>query len=87
MLPKQAIIPTTMNGAGNDGMPGATSCRRRHTPRPTKPPMNMPGPKIPPDPPDPIESEVARIFTNGNASTTHRAISGKPFSIPRCNQP
>ena len=31
----------------------------------------MPGPKIPPDPPEPMESDVARILANGSTRITH----------------
>ena len=56
MLPKQAIIATTTNGAGECGTAGRPS-HRRQTAAPRKPPMTMPGPKMPPDPPEPIESD------------------------------
>ena len=42
--------------------------------RAEKPPMTIPGPKIPPDPPDPMDSPVARIRAKGTISTIHNGI-------------
>jgi hypothetical protein len=81
-LPKQAIMPTTMKEAGTPGMPGATVCTSRQRPSPRKPPMTMPGPKMPPEPPDPIDSEVVRIFTSGRASTTQMALAARARRCP-----
>ena len=47
------------------GSPARTGSSSRQMPAPSMPPMNIPGPKMPPEPPEPIESEVARIFANG----------------------
>ena len=66
-LPKSAIIATITNGEGSTGTPGAIGSRSRQIPAPSSPPMTMPGPKTPPEPPEPIDSEVARIFANGSA--------------------
>jgi hypothetical protein len=86
MLPKQATIPTIMKGAGLSGTDGATGCRRCHIPAPTKAPITMPGPKMPPEPPDPTDNEVARIFTNGRASTTHTGTADG-LVMTFCTQP
>jgi len=69
MLPKQAIMPTITKVAGSWGMPGAKGSSRRQTPAPRNPPMTRPGPKIPPEPPEPMDSPVARIRANGSRST------------------
>jgi hypothetical protein len=68
-LPKQAIMPTTTNGAGEWATAGR-SCASRQTAAPRKPPMTIPGPKIRPDPPDPMDSDVATIFANGSTRIT-----------------
>ena len=36
-----------------------------------KAPMTMPGPKMPPDPPEPMDSPVARIRAKGRIRTIH----------------
>jgi hypothetical protein len=86
MLPKQAIIPTTTNGAGVLGTPGR-SASSRHAPAPRKPPITMPGPKMPPEPPEPIDSEVARILANGRSSTIHSGIVRSRGPIAACTHP
>ena len=48
--------------------------KSRHTDAPRKAPITMPGPKIPPDPPEPMESPVARIRANGTIRTIHSGI-------------
>ena len=65
VLPKSAIMATMTNGDGSDGTPGATGSRSRQMPAPSSAPMNMPGPKMPPDPPEPMESEVAENLGEG----------------------
>ena len=61
-------------------------------PAPSSPPMTMPGPKMPPEPPEPIDSDVARIFANGRTSTIHSGTASsdcrsrpawtKPYPVP-----
>lgn len=87
MLPKQATIPTTMNGAGLSGNEGAKGWRRCHTPAPTNAPITIPGPKIPPEAPEPTDREVARILTKGRARMTHRARSELGPVIAFCTKP
>ena len=75
-LPKHAIMPTTTNTAGLSGSPGApTRSPSRQIAAPTNAPITMPGPKMPPEPPVPMDSEVATILANGNTSTTHSGIA------------
>ena len=71
ILPKQHIMPTITYGAGLWPMEGTIGSNRRHTAAPMKAPMTMPGPKMPPDPPEPIDSPVARMRANGKMRTTH----------------
>ena len=74
-LPKHAIIATTTKTPGPLGIPGSparsANCQMA---APTKAPMTIPGPKMPPEPPLPIDSDVARIFANGRISTIHSGI-------------
>src|SRR5271155_2024465 len=68
MQPKQVIIPTTTKIPGPSGTPGSpVNSPRRQTAAPTNAPMTIPGPNRPPDPPDPIDSEVATILATGSA--------------------
>ena len=80
-LPNSAIIATITNGAGSAGTAGAIGSRRRQIPAPSRPPMTMPGPKIPPEPPEPIDSDVARIFANGRARIIHSGIAKQALAI------
>ena len=59
-------------------MPGKTGSKRRQTAAPRKAPITMPGPKIPPEPPEPIERPVARIRANGSTRTIHSGIVSNP---------
>ena len=79
IAPNSAIIPTTTNGAGSGPTPAPTGSSSRHTARPVNAPITSPGPKTPPDPPVPIDSDVARIFAKGSAMTM---ISGRLSSRP-----
>ena len=88
VLPKSAIIATMTNGEGSVGTPGAIGSRSRQIPAPSRAPMNIPGPKIPPDPPEPIDSEVARILANGSARMTHKGrLKSVLRSKPAWTQP
>ena len=88
MLPNSAIMATITNGAGSIGTAGATGSRSRHSPAPSRPPMTMPGPKIPPEPPEPIDSDVARILANGRTSNIHSGIASRAWrSRPAWTQP
>ena len=50
--------------------------------------MTMPGPKMPPEPPEPIDSDVARIFANGRISTIHSGIASSVWrSRPAWTKP
>ena len=81
-------MPTITNGAGSAGTPGAIGSRRRQIAAPSRPPMTMPGPKMPPEPPDPIDSDVARILANGSSSTIHSGIARSVWrSRPAWTQP
>ena len=64
----EAVQFLTDQGAGSVGIPGSIGAKRRQNEAPSIPPMTMPGPKIPPDPPELIESDVEIIFTKGRAS-------------------
>ncbi len=85
--PKRAIIPTITNGAAVAGMPGRKPTVSRQKLAPSSPPMTIPGPKMPPLPPEPIDSDVARIFANGITSTTHSGSPSSRWSMPTCTQP
>src|SRR6201997_5128028 len=75
-LPKHAIMPTTTNTPGLSGSHGAcTNSPSRQIAAPVNPPITMPGPKMPPDPPVPIDSDVATIFATGRMSTIHNGIA------------
>ena len=87
IAPKEAIIPTTTNGAGESGTPGAIGASSRQTDAPRNAPIIMPGPKMPPEPPDPIESDVAKILANGSASTIHSGMPSSWDDIASCTQP
>ncbi len=78
-LPNKAIIATITKGAGENGIAGATGSRRRQIPAPSMPPMNIPGPKMPPDPPEPIDSDVARIFANGRIMTIQSGMARRAW--------
>ena len=71
MPPKQHIIPTITYGAGLWPMEGTTGSKSRQTEAPMKAPITMPGPKMPPEPPDPIESPVATMRAKGSTRTIH----------------
>src|SRR4051794_30318978 len=73
-------MPTITNGAGSSGTDGAIGSSSRQIDAPSKPPMTIPGPNTPPDPPEPMDSDVARILANGRASTIH---SGRASSEAR----
>ena len=75
-LPKHAIIPTTTKMPGPSGIPGRwNNSPSRQIAAPTNAPITIPGPKIPPDPPVPIDSDVATILTIGRTSTIHNGIA------------
>ena len=87
-LPNRATMPTITNGAGDAGRSGAIGRSRRQIAAPSRPPTTIPGPNTPPDPPDPMVSEVARIFANGRAMTTHSGMSRSASrSSPACTHP
>ena len=60
----------------------------RQTAAPTNAPITIPGPKIPPDPPVPIDSDVATILAIGRSSTIHSGIVNNPsLVVANCTQP
>jgi len=65
---KKLIIPITTNGAMLGTILGKRCLKIRPTFAPTYAPMNKPGAKTPPLPPDAIENEVASIFRNGRSA-------------------
>jgi hypothetical protein len=81
MLPKRTIMPTITNGAGSAGSPGAIGSSSRQRDAPRRPPITMPGPNTPPEPPEPIVSEVARIFAKGSARTIQTGIASRPSRV------
>ena len=92
MPPNIPIMPMMTKGAGLAGMPGSAAPRRQKE-APSMPPITMPGPKMPPEPPEPIERDVDSIFTNGRASTIHsaRVVVSDPIAswthpYPMCRQ-
>ena len=46
--------------------------------------MTMPGPKIPPDPPEPMDRPVARIRAKGTMSTIHSGMDSRPWWVRHC---
>ena len=74
-LPKHAIMPAITNTAGPPGTAGAPArSANRQMAAPTKAPITMPGPKMPPEPPVPIDSDVARILATGSTNTIHSGM-------------
>ncbi|CNL96347.1 Uncharacterised protein [Mycobacterium tuberculosis] len=88
-LPKHAIIATTTKMPGSWGTPGSSvSSPSRQIAAPTKAPITIPGPNSPPDPPVPIDSDVARILAIGKTMTIHNGmLSSVPRSAASCAQP
>ena len=88
-LPKQAIMATMMNTPGVSGSAGApTRSASRHIAAPTNAPITMPGPKMPPEPPVPMDSDVATILATGNTNTIHSGIEASPSRVMAiCTQP
>src|SRR5689334_17945188 len=88
-LPKQAIIATTTNTPGPSGIAGAPLISAdRQIAAPVNAPITTPGPKMPPDPPVPIDSEVATILARGRITTIHSGIDISVFlSAASCAQP
>ena len=74
MLPKQHIIPTMTYGAGSLPRLGTIGSSSRQTEAPRNAPITMPGPKMPPEPPEPIDSPVVTIRANGRMSTIHSGM-------------
>ena len=87
MLPKQAIIPTMTYGAGSWPRLGTIGSSRRQTAAPTKAPITMPGPKMPPDPPEPIESPVVAMRAKGRMSTIQSGMCSSWLPSPAWIQP
>ncbi len=87
MLPKQAIMPTITYGAGSWPRLGTTGSSRRQTAAPTKAPITMPGPKMPPEPPEPMESPVVAMRAKGRMSTIQSGICRSSAPRPACIQP
>ena len=53
---------------------------------PKAPPITIDGPNTPPDPPEPIVNDVARIFAKATAKITVK-LSGAAFSTAVCRRP
>lgn len=72
MAPKRAIIPTiTKTGTDSTGtIPGSARCSKAPRAPPADPPITSPGAKTPPLPPEPMVSDVVRIFANGRRRST-----------------
>ena len=88
MPPKSAIIATITKGAGVAGMPGRWPAPSRQKAAPSIPPITMPGPKMPPEPPEPMLSEVARILANGRSEDDpERQGAAVGGSCSTCTQP
>src|SRR5271163_1262986 len=88
-LPKHVIIPTTTKIPGSWGTPGkSASSPSRQIAAPTKAPITIPGPNNPPDPPVPIDSDVATILAIGRTRTIHNGIVSSPaLVVASCTQP
>ena len=66
--PNSAIMPTITKGAGVAGSQPTRPCSTPQNAPPSMPPMNRPGANTPPLPPEPIVSDVARIFSTTSAA-------------------
>jgi len=85
---ESAIMPMITNAVGCWGMYGRIPWPRRQSAAPSIPPITMPGAKIPPDPPDPMDSDVAGILANGRTSTIHsRRVSSVSARHPELHPP
>ena len=79
-------MTNTPGPAGTAGAPARSASRQIAAP--TKAPITMPGPKMPPEPPVPIDSEVATIFAIGRTSTIHSGIAiSASLVVAICTQP
>ena len=81
---KKPPIPTSTQAAVGGASWGATRDERSAKIAPVTPPMTSDGAKTPPEPPEEMVNEVARILA-GNNST--RILSGSWLSMVSCNQP
>ncbi len=70
---KNPPIPTRTQAAVGGANCGATRCARSAKTAPVTPPMTSDGAKTPPDPPDEMVNEVARILAGSSSS---RILSG-----------
>jgi len=51
------------------------------------PPVTIPGPKMPPDPPEPMLKEVKMIFANGSTRMIHSGNVKMADVMLSCTQP
>jgi len=81
---KNPPIPTSTHAAVGGANCGATRWVRSANTAPVTPPMTSDGAKTPPEPPDEIVSEVARIFAGTSRS---RTFKGSCSSSVSCSHP
>ncbi len=81
---KNPPIPTRTQAAVGGANCGATRWARSAKTAPVTPPMTSDGAKTPPEPPEEIVNEVARIFAGTSSS---RTFSGSSSSSVSCSQP
>ncbi len=74
-------------GEASWGTPSPRSKATRHTAAPVNAPITIPGPKIPPDPPEPIEKAVAAMRAAGATSTIQSGTVSRDGSMARWTQP
>src|ERR1041385_7432144 len=71
-------MPTIVNGPPAGSIPGNHASNTVPTVAPRQPPMTIDGPNTPPEPPEPIVSDVVSILP---IATKPRTASGGPIEL------